>query len=190
MEFGIMFVAAFIVVPGLFVLVTYNNLVKLRNHCEEAWSNIDTELKRRYNLIPNLVNTVKAYAKHEKELLEEVTRLRQVCIEDTGSPQHQAASENSLIRALGPLIARMENYPELKADKNYLELQQELANTENRIQASRRFYNGNVRENNNKVEMFPSNIIANATGFKKQEFFEIEEMAIRAVPKVDMGSSR
>lgn len=179
---------AIILVPAFYVLVTYNSLVRLRNHCDEAWSNIDTELKRRYNLIPNLVNTVKGYATHERELLEEVTRLRQVCVEDHGTPQHQAQTENQFIRALGPLIARLENYPDLKANQNYLDLQQELANTENRIQAARRFYNGNVRENNNKVEMFPSSLVANAMDFPKKEFFEIEELAAREVPQVKLGN--
>jgi LemA protein len=164
----------------------YNRLVQVRNHCTEAWSNIDTELKRRYDLIPNLVATVKGYAAHEADLLEEVTRLRQQAATDQGSPAHQAATENELVRGLSRLLARVEAYPDLKASQNFLELQHELANTEDRIQAARRFYNGNVRENNNLIEMFPSSIVANIGGFQKQEFFEVESPAIRQAPQVSL----
>ncbi|MBI3117304.1 MAG: LemA family protein, partial [Candidatus Hydrogenedentes bacterium] len=165
-------------------LVTYNRLVALRNHCSEAWSNIATELKRRYELVPNLVATVKGYAAHEREVLEEVTRLRDSCVADTGSPAHQAATENQLVQALNKLLIRVEAYPDLKASTNFLELQRELANTEDRIQAARRFYNGNVRELNNLVEMFPSGLIAGACNFVKREFFVVESTAIRQAPAV------
>jgi len=174
------------ILPLIIVIAIYNSLVKLRNHCEEAWSNIDTELKRRYNLIPSLINTIKGYAQHEKDLMEQVTRLRSECMNNNGTPAHQADTENALIQVLNPLLARVENYPDLKADKNFMQLQEELANTENRIQAARRFFNGNVRENNNKVQMFPSSLIANAFGFKLQEYFEIDDIQIRIAPKVEV----
>ena len=160
-----------VVVPVLL----YNKLVQARNHCDEAWSNVDTELKRRYDLIPNLVRCVQGYMNYERELLQKVTRLREECVRNTGSPQNQAASENELVRALSALLVRVENYPELKASQNFLELQRELVNTEDRIQAARRFYNGNVRENNNLVEMFPTNILASMFGFTKREFFEVAD---------------
>lgn len=185
MEVGIA-IGALVLVPLIIVIAMYNGLVKLRNHCEEAWSNIDTELKRRYNLIPNLVNTIKGYAQHEKDLMEQVTKLRSECMNDHGSPAHQADTENALIQVLNPLLARVENYPDLKADKNFMQLQEELVNTENRIQAARRFFNGNVRENNNKVQMFPSSIIANTFGFKLQEYFEIDELQMRIPPSVEV----
>lgn len=133
----------------------------------------------------NLVNTVKGYAAHEKELLEEVTRLRQACVDNNGSPTSQAASENELIRSLNRLLVRVEDYPDLKAGKNFLELQQELTNTEDRIQAARRFYNGNVRELNNKVETFPSNLIAGMGGFTQGEFFKVDGIQVRAVPNAE-----
>lgn len=142
-------------------------------------------MQRRYDLIPNLVNTVKGYASHERELLEEVTRLREQCAANHGSPEQQAVSENMLQGVLGKLMVRLEAYPDLKANQNFLDLQQELANTENRIQAALRFYNGNVRENNNKVQMFPSNIIAGMFGFGKREFFELRNEEARVAPKVE-----
>jgi LemA protein len=169
----------------VFVVGIYNRFVRLRNHCDEAWSNIDTELQRRYDLIPNLVNTIKGYAAHEKEVLEEVTRLRALCVDDHGQPGHQAGTENRMLAVLGPLLARVENYPDLKADKNFLQLQEELVFTEDRIQAARRFYNGNVRENNNKVQMFPSSIVANAFKFSEREFFEIRDVRAYATPKAE-----
>lgn len=176
------FVALFI--PFVVVIAIYNGLVTIRNHCNESWSDIDTELQRRYNLIPNLVNTVKGYAEHEKELLEEITRLRSACVNNHGSPNEQASTENELVGALGRLIARVEAYPDLKADRNFLDLQDELTNTEDRIQAARRFYNGNVRDNNNKVQMFPSNIIASMFGFGEREYFKLTDSRARQVPNV------
>ncbi len=164
----------------------YNRLVRARNHCTEAWSNVDTELKRRYDLIPNLVSCVRGYAKHERELLERVTALRAECVANTGSPESQAASENKLVRALATLLVRVENYPDLKASQNFLQLQQELVNTEDRIQAARRFYNGNVRENNNLVEMFPTSLVARLCGFARREFFEIADVRERALPDASL----
>ncbi len=182
----LVFLFAIVVLPLLWLLATYNRFVRLRNHCTEAWSNVDTELKRRYDLIPNLVRTVQGYAAHERQVLEEVTRLRQRCVQETGSPRTQAAAENELVRALQRLLVRVEAYPDLKASRNFLELQQELANTEDRIQAARRFYNGNVRENNNAIESFPGNIVASIFGFPSREFFEIETAA-RVAPQVQLG---
>ncbi len=187
---GLIAIGVAILLPVLIFAAIYNSLVRARNHCTEAWSNVDTELKRRYELIPNLVNTVKGYAAHERELLEKVTRLREECVRNTGSPQSQAQSENELVRLLNALMIRVENYPELKASDNFLELQQELINTENRIQAARRFYNGNVRENNNLVQSFPSNIIARMSGFGAREFFEIEDVRMRQTPAVQPSSMK
>jgi len=170
----------------LFVFGMYNRLVRARNHCNEAWFNIDTELKRRYDLIPNLVNCVKGYASYERDLLERITALRQECVANTGSPESQAGSENRLVRALSALLVRVEAYPDLKASQNYLQLQTELVNTEDRIQAARRFYNGNVRENNNLVEMFPTNLIAGMGGFTRREYFEIGDVRERAVPDASL----
>lgn len=176
--------AVVLLIPVVFIIGMYNGLVQTRNHCDEAWSDVETEMQRRYDLIPNLVNTVKGYASHEKELLEEVTRLREQCSANHGSPEQQAATENILQGALGKLMVRLEQYPDLKANQNFLSLQEELANTENRIQAANRFYNGNVREMNNKTQMFPSNIIANMFGFKSREYFELKNEAAREAPTV------
>jgi LemA protein len=178
--------AAVVLLLLLIVAAMYNSLVRLRNHCDEAWSNVETELQRRYDLIPNLVSTVKGYAKHERNLLEEVTRLRGECATNRGTPKEQAATENAFGAILGRLWARFEAYPDLKADRNFLELQQELIDTEDRIQAANRFYNGNVRENNNKVQTVPSNLIAALFGFKEREFFELRDEAARSAPRVNL----
>jgi len=168
----------------LFAVGTYNALVRLRQHVRESWSAIDTELKRRYDLIPNLVETVKGYATHERETLDAVIQARTRAVASTGSPGEQAAAENPLVQALGRLFAVAEAYPDLKANQNFVELQRQLQDTEDRIQAARRFYNANVRELNTRVEVFPSNLIASTFGFQQEEFFEIEEIA-RATPKVE-----
>jgi LemA protein len=186
MEVTLIVIAVVILVPLIFVIATYNGLVRTRNHVDESWSGVETELQRRYDLIPNLVNTVKGYATHERELLENVAKMREQAAANHGSPESQARSENAFQGALGSLMARVEAYPELKANKNFLALQDELTNTEDRIQASRRFYNGNVRENNNKVQMFPSNIIAGMFSFGGREFFEIDEPKARVAPQVSM----
>ena len=169
----------------LVVILIYNSLVGLSNHVKESWSDVDTELKRRYDLIPNLVSTVKGYAAHEKEVLQQVTEARARAIDSTGSPRSQAADENGLVRTLKSLFAVVENYPDLKASTNFLDLQKELVNTEDRIQAARRFYNGNVREYNNRVQMFPSGMIASLFKFKQAEFFEIDELQ-KAAPSVNI----
>jgi LemA protein len=170
----------------LFGIVLYNKMIRLRNHCDEAWSNIDTELKRRYNLIPNLVNTVKGFAAHEQNVLEEVTRLRATCAADEGSPRHQAGTENQLVQALNQLLVRVEAYPDLKASDHFLQLQTELALTEDRIQAARRFYNGNVREHNNAIQTLPGNLLAAACKFHPREFFEIEHAHFRQAPNTHL----
>lgn len=184
----IIVVAAVFLMPIIYVVLTYNTLVALRNHIRDAWSNIDTELKRRYDLIPNLVATVKGYAAHEKEVFERVTELRARCIASRGAVGQQAADENLLVAALQKLMAVVENYPQLKADRHFLELQQELVNTEDRIQAARRFFNGNVRDYRNKCQMFPSSIIAGAFGFESQDYFNVHP-SVREVPNADFADS-
>jgi LemA protein len=168
----------------LWIAFIFNSLVRGRNTCTESWSNVDTELKRRYDLIPNLVETVKGYAKHEREVLEQVTQARNAAAASQGSPESQARDENVLVKNLRQLLAVAENYPDLKASKHYLDLQHELVNTEDRIQRARRFYNGNVRDYNNRVEMFPSNMIARVAHCKQREFFEIENVMERQAPEV------
>ena len=163
----------------LWAVLTYNRLVRTRNLVEESWSGIDTELRRRYDLIPNLVATVKGYAAHEREVLERVIQARQAAAGNHGSPASQARDENTLVSAMGRLFAIAEAYPRLKADGNFLALQDELTNTEDCIQRSRRFYNANVRDMNTQTQVCPSNIIAGMFGFTKAEFFEIDDPAAR-----------
>lgn len=165
---------AIIVVVGVVLVLIYNGLIKSRNQVDEAWSDIKVQLKRRYDLIPNLVNTVKAYATHEKEVFESVTQARSQAMQ-AGTMQDQLEKENMLSGALKSLFAVSENYPELKANQNFLQLQADLTDTEDKIQAARRFYNGNVRDFNTKLQVFPTNLIGNILGFKKYEFFEMEE---------------
>ena len=170
----------------VWVVATYNVLVRLKQHCRESWSGIDTELRRRYDLIPNLVETVKGYAAHERQVLEQVTAARTRAVASTGSPQSQAADENALVGSLRQLFAVSERYPDLKASENFLALQSELANTEDRIQAARRFYNANVRDLNTRVRVFPSNVIAGLFKFTPEEFFEIDDSRVRIPPKVEV----
>jgi len=167
----------------LYGVGTYNKLVRLRQHVRESWSAIDTELKRRYDLIPNLVETVKGYAAHERETLQAVIDARANAVASTGSPAEQARDENVLLGALRQLFAVVESYPDLKANRNFLQLQEELTVTEDRIQAARRFYNANVRDLNTRIEVFPSNLIASMFGFERETFFEIDD-AERTVPRV------
>ena len=178
-------IAVILLLPIIYVIATYNTLVALRNHISESWSDVDTELKRRYDLIPNLVSTVKGYAKHEQETLEKVIELRNQCAADRGSIGHQEGSEKQLVAGVQKLLAIAEAYPELKANQNFMQLQQELVNTEDRIQAARRFYNGNVRDYRNKCEAFPSNLIANAFNFKPHDFFNVDP-AVREAPAVKL----
>ena len=172
----------------LWGIVSFNRFVSQRNLINNARANIDTELKRRYDLIPNLVESVKGYAAHEREVFEDVARTRSAAQQATGSPQEQAAAEGPFVAALGRLFAVAENYPQLQANQNFLALQQELANTEDRIQASRRFYNNNVQTYNARTQQFPSMIIARLGGFHEEQFFEVEEAIRQAgAPQVDFG---
>jgi LemA protein len=178
------------VLVGLALMLSYNRFISQRTLIKNAWSNVETELKRRYDLIPNLVETVKGYAAHEREVFEEVARTRSLAAGTTGSPAQQAAAEGPLVAALGKLFAVAENYPDLKANQNFLQLQGELANTEDRIQASRRFYNSNVQTYNARVKSFPSNVVAGWFHFTEEEFFEIpeaERAAAETAPHVDFS---
>lgn len=172
--------------PMLWLIGTFNGLVRLRNHCKESWSDIDTELKRRHNLIPNLVETVKGYASHEKEVFSRVIEARNQAETPYQSVKQQSTEETALVQNVGRLFALAEDYPDLKADKNFLQLQQELVNTEDRIQAARRFFNANVRDMNNRVEMFPSSIVAGMGNFPLWDYFEIANLDIRIAPKIDL----
>jgi len=183
MEVALIILVAFLLLVLAYVAIQYNGFIALKNHIAESWSDIDTELKRRYDLIPNLVATVKAYAAHEHDVLENVTRLRAQCSADHGTPRQQSASERQLSDALRQLLVTVENYPTLKADEGYRKLQDELVITENRIQAARRFFNGNVRDYRNKRESFPTNLIAAIFSFGDAEFFEVEPI-IRSTPQV------
>lgn len=169
--------------PVLFGILTYNGLVSLRNHIRESWSNIDTELKRRYELIPNLVATVQGYAAHEREVLQRVTELRTRCAANNGTPGEQAVDEVKLVAAVQQMLAVVERYPALKADQHFLELQRELVNTEDRIQAARRFFNGNVRDYRNRRETFPGSLVAGMFGFGPEGYFDVPP-AVREVPEV------
>lgn len=163
-----------IVIVAVAIIAMYNSLITLKNRVDEAWSDIDVQLKRRYDLIPNLINTVKGYAAHEKEVFEKVTEARSKAMGAT-TPHDKEEAENMLSGTLKSLFAISENYPELKANQNFLELQRELADTEDKIMASRRFYNGNVRDFNTKLQVFPTNLIAGMLKFTAREFFEAEE---------------
>lgn len=167
----------------LWVIGLFNRLVKFRNRVDEAWSDIEVQLKRRYNLIPNLVETVKGYAKHEEGTFTKVTEARTAAMGAKTMKEHVEA-ENMLTGALKSLFAVAESYPELKAIQSFVELQKELTDTEDKIQASRRFYNGNVRDMNVAVESFPANLFAGMFGFKKREFFELKEEEARQPTKV------
>ena len=168
----------FVVVVGGWVVITYNGLIGARNQVDEAWSGIDVQLKRRHDLIPNLVNTVKGYASHEANVLENVTKARSQAV-NASEPADVAQSENLLTGALRSVFALSEAYPDLKADQNFQELQIQLADTEDKIQAARRIYNGNVRDYNTRIQRFPTLIIANMFGFRDRDFFEIEDPAER-----------
>ena len=168
---------AVVAVLVIYIIATYNGLIKLKVRVEEAWSDITVQLKRRADLIPNLVNTVQGYAKHESGVFEAVTKARSAIMDAQGDVQKRAEAENMLSGALKSLFAVAEAYPDLKANQNFVELQRELVDTEDKIQASRRFYNGGVRDMNTKVETFPSNIIAGMFSIGKREFFEVEDQA-------------
>lgn len=169
-------VTSIIIVIALWLILTYNGLIRRRYRVREAWSDIDVQLKRRYDLIPNLVETVKGYMAHERGVFEKVTEARTKAM-GAGAKEEKLGAENVLSSALKTLFAVSENYPELKANTNFLDLQRELADTENKIQSARRFYNGNVMGYNTKIATVPTNLISGALGFKKEEFFGLESEA-------------
>jgi len=182
---------AFAVVLVILVFVgigLYNRLIDLKNRAENGWADVDVQLKRRYNLIPNLVETVKGYASHERETLENVIKARQQAVDVTGDVAQQAQAENVLTGMLRQLFAVAEQYPELKANQNFLNLQDELSNIEKVLSEARRYYNAVVRDLNTAIERVPTNFIAMIFSFKKREYFEIEDAEAREVPKVDFGS--
>jgi LemA protein len=181
---GLLFIGLIVVVAG-WVILTYNGLVTLRNQLENAWSQIDVQLKRRYDLIPNLVEAVKDYMEYEQDVLTKVTEARAQAVSAQG-PAEQAQADNMLTRALRSLFAVVENYPELKANENVLKLQEELTSTENRISFSRQFYNDTVMRFNTRLQMFPTNLIAGILGFTAREFFETGDDAEREPVKVDL----
>ena len=175
-----------LLILGVWVIVTYNRFVRLRQHIRESWSDIDVELKRRYELIPNLVETVKGYASHEQSTLEMIVNARNKAIANHGNASDQALDESAMLIGLKRLFAVVEDYPELKADAHFLALQKELSLTEDRIAASRRFYNANVREMNQIRGAFPTNIVANVFSFELESFFELSSEAERVVPTIDL----
>ena len=178
-------ILALIVAAVLYAIYVYNRLVSTRQMSEEGWSGIDVQLKRRADLVPNLIETVKGYAAHERGVFDEVTQLRaRAQSVPPGDVEARAKAEAALSLGLGRLLAVAENYPELKASANFLQLQQDLASLESEIQMARRYYNGAVRNLNTMVQSFPSNLVANQFGFKTRQYFEIEEPGDRAVPKV------
>ena len=186
---GVWIIVAIIVLLVVYFIAQYNGLVNLRNQTKNAWAQIDVQLKRRHDLIPNLIETVKGYMNHERQTLEAVTQARTQAVNVTGgSVAEQAQAENALSKTLRSLFAVSENYPDLKANQNFLALQEELTSTENKIGFARQFYNDAVMKLNNKIEMFPSNIVAGMANFKKADSFELEAPAEREAPKVSFTS--
>jgi len=180
---AVLILLAAIVVFLIWLAATYNSLVGLRNQVKNAWAQIDVQLKRRHDLIPNLVETVRGYMTHERDTLENVTKARNVATQASGVAD-QAKAETMLSQALGRLLVTVEAYPDLKANQNFLALQEELTSTENKIGFARQFYNDQAMKFNNRIQMFPSNVVANIFNFKLAEFFEVEEASERAVPQV------
>lgn len=183
----ILFVILILLIVLVFMVIgIYNTLVRLRNQTKEAWAQVDVQLKRRFDLIPNLMETVKGYMKHERETLEAVTQAR-AAVQGAGSLGDRAQAEGALGMALGRLFAVAESYPDLKASQNFLALQEELASTENKIGFARQYYNQSVMNLNNKIQMFPSNLIAGMFNFQAGEFFELKDEAAREAPKVSFN---
>lgn len=180
---GLFILLGLIALALMYFIGIYNALVRLRNRVKNAWSQIDVQLKRRHDLIPNLVETAKGYMKHERDTLEHITEARSRAMA-AGSVADRGKAEGELGQALSQFLLVVENYPDLKANQNFLAVQEELTSTENKIAFSRQSYNDSVLFFNNKIQMFPSNIIANTFNFKEEEFFELEDTAERAVPKV------
>lgn len=176
--------AVAILFPLIWFIATYNRFVSLRQHIRESWSDIDTELKRRYELVPNLVNTVKGYMEYEQGTLQSLTEARARAMNQNGTAAQQGVEESGLQLAMGKVFALAEGYPQLKANEQFLSLQRELANTEDRIAAARRFFNGNVRDFNQLCEMFPSRLLAGMFGFKQETSFELSSDAEKVVPRV------
>ena len=181
MTAALIFLAVILLLVGIYAVVTYNRLVSLSVSADEGESEVDVQLRRRHDLIPNLVETVKGYAGHERETLNEVVRARGAAV-SAGGTAERAAAESGLSNALGGLLALAESYPDLKANENFLELQRELTATEDRIQAARRFYNDTAQALNTKIRTFPPNIVAGMFNFRQREFFELEERSESAVP--------
>ncbi|MDR1124157.1 MAG: LemA family protein [Elusimicrobiota bacterium] len=179
----ILILLAVLAILVIYIIAVYNSLVVLRNRVKEAWSDIEVQMKRRYDLIPNLIETVKGYAAHESGTFEKVIQARNAAMASQGTPAERAQAENILSGTLKSLFALTENYPQLKANENFLKLQFELTDTEDRIKASRRFYNTNVLALNNKIEIFPSNLIAQRFAFEKREFFELDQSEAEAARK-------
>ena len=169
------------------VVGVYNGLIRLRNRSENAWSDVDVQLKRRWDLVPNLVETVKGYASHERQTLENVIAARGTAMNAEG-PEAKAGAEGGLTRALRQLFAVAEAYPELKANQNFLELQSQLTGIEDDIQNARRYYNAVVRDLNTRIEVFPNNLVANSFGFGRRDYFELDAEAERTAPQVSFGS--
>jgi len=182
-------ILSIVVVLILWFIIIYNRLIGLKNRTDEAFSDIDVQTKRRYDLIPNLVETVKGYAKHEREVLENVTKARAEAMNAQGMAD-QAKAENQITEALKSVFALAENYPQLKANENFAKLQDELTGTEDKIEASRRFYNANVRDFNIAIETFPSNLIANMFHFIRRELFETKNAAEKEPVKVDFADEK
>src|SRR3989454_2001136 len=187
MTIVILVIVASVVIAIPYSIATFNGLIRLQHRANEGFSDIDVQLKRRHDLIPTLVETVRGYAAHERQTLENVPAARAAAVAATG-PEAQAQAENQLTGALRQLFAVAENYPDLKASQNFLELQNEITDTEDKIQAARRFYNMTVRDLNIKIQSFPSSVIANQRGIQKRVFFELDEPADREVPTVSFGA--
>ena len=186
MEPAVIFALAAVLIPVIWWIAVYNRITNLKNTTKESWADIDVELKRRYDLIPNLVETVKGYAKHERETLERVVEMRNVAMGNQGSAESQGRDESQLGLAMKTLFAVVEGYPQLKSDANFRVLQEELAITEDRIAAARRFFNGNVRDLRNILEAFPTRIVGASMGVKMPTFFELTDESERVVPRVDV----
>ncbi len=183
-------VAIVVLAPLIWWIAVYNRFVQLRHTIKESWSDVDVELRRRYELIPNLVETVKGYSQHERAVLENVVALRDQAMRNQGSAAAQAEDENKLMAGLRSLFVVVESYPALRSDANFLRLQHELAVTEDRIAAARRFFNGNVRELRNLRESFPSSLVASMAGVEEPSFFELDDANERIVPRVTVPESR
>lgn len=189
MTIAIIVVVVVLVILAIALIVSYNRFVKQRNLIQESWRQIDVELHRRYDLIPNLVESVRAFAAHERHVFEEVARLRTQAVNVQGaSPEQRAQAETELSGALRQLMVSVEAYPQLQSNQNFLSLQRELTDTEDRIAAGRRFYNANVGDYNTRIEAFPSNVIAGSFKFEKAGYFEVEDNAVRSAPQVSFGS--